>query len=341
MDWAIIDNLIPGHLKTEFGGIAGISYSLRQIALIESLTDQMRGQCPNAWLLVISNPLPRVTQAAHENGVKTAGFCAVALSAYAMLWEIFRGGALSYPFTEGRALWRPTTAGLNHLAWVIGLDDARTGEDLLPELRSRSATGLAAMPNRRSLEFLRETGYLLVPGDEHTRDFLPPRAATPPTDVIPWHGSAIKRRQRLGQLRSVGDGSVQCQLLLKEGEAWEKPLRFIAGLSGGMAAEFPALNLANAGQVTNLPPKVFVETPCRVSSEGVHPATVQLPDAILPVCLRTAHVTDTIVRAARRRSRAILYEAVHLDPTVIDKNQGIAAIDACLTAHADILPAYA
>src|SRR5688572_20592166 len=62
----------PTHVITEFGGIAGISYSLRQIALIEEICADIERHCPSAWLLDVANPLPRVCQAAHALGVKTA-----------------------------------------------------------------------------------------------------------------------------------------------------------------------------------------------------------------------------------------------------------------------------
>ena len=79
MDCEIVDRHCPGHLVTEFGGVAGISYSLRQIALIEQLAADMKRLCPDAWLLNSANPLPRVCQAAHEAGVRTAGFCNVSM----------------------------------------------------------------------------------------------------------------------------------------------------------------------------------------------------------------------------------------------------------------------
>jgi len=68
--------------------VAGISYSLRQIALISEVAADMKARCPQAWLLDIANPLPRVTQAAHELGVQTAGFCSVSLESYAMLARV-------------------------------------------------------------------------------------------------------------------------------------------------------------------------------------------------------------------------------------------------------------
>jgi alpha-galactosidase/6-phospho-beta-glucosidase family protein len=51
-------------------------------------------------------------------------------------------------------------------------------------------------------------------------------------------------------------------------------------------------------------------------------------------------VTDTIVRAALKRSRGLVREAAERDPTITDKAKGVAALDECLAAHADVLPAY-
>ena len=335
-DWRIIDEYAPGHLKTEFGGVAGISYSLRQIALIKAVTDDMKRLCPQAWLLNVSNPLPRVAQAASENGIQTAGFCAVSLSAHGMLWRLLTGEHLTYPWATAREKWRLTSAGLNHFAWVVGLEDRATGNDLLLQVRERLASG-GTTGQARADALARETGVLLSSGDDHTRDFLPPAGPDPGADVAPFHGSADERRRRLELLAAVGEGRAPWDGLLV-GEAWEKPMAFVSALSGGPAADFHSLNLVNTeGQVANLPRNVFVETPCRVSSDGVRPESITLPESVLPLCERTARVTDTIVRASQAHSRALVYEAVELDPTVVDKAAGMRAMDACLLAHEDLV----
>ena len=338
-DWRIIDEYAPGHLKTEFGGVAGISYSLRQIALIRAITDDMKRLCPNSWLLNVSNPLPRVAQAASENGIQTAGFCAVSLSAYGTLWRLLTGEHLPYPWEPARARWQLTSAGLNHFAWVVGLEDRVTGENLLPQVRERlAAGGTTGQPRADALA--RETGFLLSSGDDHTRDFLPPAGPDPGADVAPFHGNADERRRRLELLSAVGEGRASWDDLLA-GEAWEKPLAFVSALSGGPAADFHSLNLLNGeGQVANLPRNVFVETPCRVSAEGVQPKSVTLPESVVPLCERTAQVTDTLVRAAREHSRALVHEAIELDPTVLDKAAGVRAVDACLVAQKDLVGEY-
>ena len=70
------------------------------------------------------------------------------------------------------------------------------------------------------------------------------------------------------------------------------------------------------------------------------PRRVRLPKVVQPLCLHAAQVTDAIVRAAMTRQLKQVHRAVELDPTILDKKAGIAAMDECLKAHADVLPVY-
>jgi alpha-galactosidase len=339
MDRDIIHKNISAHLITEFGGIAGISYSLRQIAFIEGLAEDMRRECPEAWLLSVSNPLPRVAQAAHESGIRTAGFCSVSLSAYGMVSRILTGEPCYYPYEKVRERWKLNCAGVNHLVWVTELRDRATEEDLLPQLRKKLRDG-ATSGNPRSDRMSLDTGYLLAPADDHTRDFFAPQAGDPRQEGEPWHGGEEERQQRLVALREIGDGNRAWDELLVH-EAWEKPGQFIRAMARGGPSTLHSLNLVNdKGQIPELPANAFVETPCMVQANGPAPEKTPLPPSVSPYCALTALVTDTIVRAALTHKRSLVHAAVELDPTVLDKAAGIAAIDACLEAHTDLLPTY-
>ena len=339
MDCDIIDRLVPGHLITEFGGVAGISYSLRQIALIEGLTDDIRRLCPNAWLLNVSNPLPRVCQAAHERGVKTAGFCSVSIQGYGMISRLLDNQPAWYPFAEPQAKYKATMAGVNHFTWLCDLQNHDTGEDLLPALRH--ALEASASPSRtgqtRSEQIARETGFLLMPGDDHVRDFLPPQGHF--SRLAPGHGSPDERRKRLELMRAIGDGSQPWDDLLSH-PSWERPGDVIAALAYNRPQRLHSLNLINMGQIPDLPANVFVESACDADTNGLHPERVELPPSVADLCRQTARVTDAIVRAARERSLPGLHQAVELDPTILDKRAGCEAIDACVQAQADLLPTY-
>ncbi|MCC7203967.1 MAG: hypothetical protein IT441_02725 [Phycisphaeraceae bacterium] len=338
IDRQIIQQHYPQHLITEFGGVAGLSYSLRQIAFIEQVVADMRRLCPKAWLLMSSNPLPRVCQAAEALGVSTAGFCWVSVVGYGMLHHLLTGQRATGSF-DGYAnlgnLYKTTIAGLNHFTWIIQAQDAMTGRDLLPDLRQRLAAGQTiGQPNSESL--LRQTGYLLSSGDTHVQDFLPPPPSLPPQHD-PWHGDARERAERMQLLSDVGAGKLPFSKLHI---AWECPGDLIAGMLLGKPITLHSLNLVNRGQIPNLPHGVFVETPATVNAAGPHPQTVTLPESILPLCLRTAAVTDTIVQAALKRSRALVRKVVDLDPTITDKTAGQAAAQAVLAAHADMIGQY-
>ena len=334
-DCRIIARHCPGHLLTEFGGIAGISYSLRQIALIQRIAADIRSGCPDAWLLNVSNPLPRVCQAAEESGVRTVGFCSGSLSGIGMLSRLLTGRPVGYPFVVDG--WDVTLAGLNHFSWLIRLRDRATGADLLPELRRRLAEG-ATSGNPVCEDLARRTGYLLTPCDDHVRDFLPPGPNSQPLKTA-FHGSPDQRRDRLAMLRAIADGQAPVKSL-SGGGSWERPIDFVAALTGGPPANFHALNLPNRGQTPQLPRGIFVETPCQVGPAGPTPRTVDLPEPVLDYCRPTAAVHDAIVRSAMQRKRRLVHEAVELAPTILDKPSGLRAIDECLAAHADILPAY-
>jgi alpha-galactosidase len=337
LDREVVERHAPRELATEFGGVCGISYSLRQIALLGAIGADVLRFCPKAWFLNMANPLPRVCQALHEEGLRVAGFCSVALGGYGMLWQFLHGERLDYPWTRAREAWTLTMGGLNHFSWLLDLRDRRTGEDRMPEVRRRLAEDQSLGQPLTDL-LARRTGFVPLAGDSHIRDFLVPTPVTPRGDRY-WHGGADERRERLERLRAVGEGRAPWQELTVH-ESWEKPVDVVAALARGHATEIPALNLVNQGQITELPAGVFVETPCTADGEGPAPRRLELPEEIVPLCRQTAEVTGAIVRAARERSRALLRKAAQLDPVIVDKKAGWIALQACLEAHADVLPQY-
>jgi alpha-galactosidase/6-phospho-beta-glucosidase family protein len=334
MDCEIIDRHTPDHHVTEFGGISGISYSLRQIAFLTDLARAMKRHCPQAWLFSSCNPLPRVCQAAHETGIRTAGFCLASISAYESLWRIYEGESIAYPYTPARRRWEADLAGVNHFSWVLAVRDLATGEDLTEEIPTRLAQG-ASSGQPRSDQLARETGYLPAPHAAHYADFIAPQGPPPPRGDQ-WHGTTTERIERRELMQEIAAGREHWGPVFDR-TSWERPMDVVAAMAFDRPDDVIAQNLVNEGQIANLPMGVFVETPCRVDSQGFHPLQLTLPDAVQRYCEPAARVTDTIVRAAQKRSRKLVHEAVELDPTVVDKSAGLRAIDECLEAHEDLI----
>lgn len=336
-DCQVIHDTYPDHLITEFGGVQGISYSLRQIALLEEIIADIKKQCPNAWLFNVANPLPRVAQAAHQLGIKTVGFCSASQETYAVLWQLFTGENTHYPWPAASANWHLTMAGTNHFSWLLKFTEKHTGKDLLPELAAKLRAG-ASIGQKRSEKLFQQTGYLLFPNDNHTKDFLPPDGTV--TDrTMAGHGDASERQARLKLLKDIADGKSPIDPLLAH-PSWEHPLALIAALTHNKPGTFHSLNLINNGQLPQLPRNVFVETPATADARGIVPQTLTLPPTVLPYVQSAAAVTDAIVQAALQRSKRLLRDAIEIDPTILDKNRGLTALEACLTAHADVLPAF-
>lgn len=342
VDVAIIRETYPRHLVTEFGGVQGISYSLRQIAMIEDLASDMRKLCPGAWLLNIANPLSRVTQAAHEAGIKTAGFCSASQGVLDTLHQIFTGEPCSFPWEAAKARFETLLAGTNHLTWLLELRDKATGADLFPQLRQLASQGdprAAMLAKSRSGRLMAHTGFLPTAGDDHIKDFLAPEPGVASLDETS-HGCASERQARLDLLHAIATGQVNWRELIPH-RAWERPVDFAIAVAWGQATRFDSLNLINdAKQVPALPAEVFVETPAVVGTNGAVAQKVDLPASVAPFCQSAAAVTLAIVQAARGRSLKGLQLAVELDPTILDKARGWQALARCLEAHAKMLPEY-
>lgn len=332
-DLEIIRRHSPTHLVTEFGGVQGISYTLRQIALIEKLARAMRQHCPAAWLLCSSNPLPRVCQAAHALGIRSAGFCSNSLGGYGLIGRVRHGWQEEYPWPLASARYEATMAGLNHITFTLALRDRTTGREVLPEFIAELRRQDALSPLTAGL--LAQTACWPANGDGHMQDFLPPAPGAKSLELSS-HGNAAEREARLAQLRQAAAGEAPWLPLLAH-RSWEKPMAFVAGLAGLRQAEFHSLNLANDGQIPNLPAGVFVETPAAADARGPQPRRLELPPAVANLSRPMAELNALLVQAALTRRRSLAHDAVELDPTILDKAGAHAALDACLEAHQDLI----
>jgi alpha-galactosidase len=332
-DIAIIRKHDPTHVITEFGGVAGTSYTLRQIALISQLAADMQRLCPDAWLLNSSNPLPRVCEAARLAGVRTAGFCANSMGGYRTIGRLLQGWDERYPWTKGVERYEAVMAGVNHLTFLLALRDRQTGQDVLAYFIAKAQQDSQLEPVTRKL--LRETGYLTTNNDDHIRDFLPPTEHTTSMEQGS-HGDASEREHRLQLLHGAGDGTTPVSALLDH-RAWEKPIDFIAAFTDGKPVRFHSLNLPNSGQIPNVRRGAYVETPATVSNGTITPDSLPMPGAVAKLTADTAELSQLMVQAATKRDRGMLRHVVDRDPTVVNKDPCWVAMQECLVAHEDLI----
>ena len=125
----------------------------------------------------------------------------------------------------------------------------------------------------------------------------------------------------------MGAGRADYRLLMDH-RAWEMPMDFVAAIAASAEVRFASLNLINEGQLPQLARNVFVETSVTSKGGRILPTQQTLPEKIAEACSATAKVHSTLVAAAREQSRTRLAEAVELDPTILDKKLGTAALNA-------------
>jgi len=131
MDCAVLQDVGMPNQQRECGGLGGLSNSLRAISLALDVSQDMEKLCPQAILLDVTNPMPRVVTAINRfTSIRAYGFCNVAFGGPTGYEEIAR--LLQHPLSQIRVV----TAGLNHFAWLISVRDAETGRDLMPEVHT-------------------------------------------------------------------------------------------------------------------------------------------------------------------------------------------------------------
>lgn len=333
-DREIIAALAPTHVVTEFGGVAGISYTIRQIELVTRLANDMIEMCPQALLLMSSNPLSRVCEAAQSVGIQTVGFCSNSMKGYGLIGRLLQEWDEDFPWPKAVDRYEATMAGSNHFTFLSSIRDRVTGEDVLPELVSAIARNpLAVGPVTRNL--LGVTGCLTTNGDDHIRDFVSPSAETQSLEYN-VHGGPAERLRRLQLLADIGAGIEPFNKLIDH-RAWESPVSFAAAFAGLGDAYFHSVNLPNVGQLADVSYGPFVETPAHVSRGQISPHHVTLTKVASELTDQTVTLSHGVVSAAMAQDFDAVLACLEQDPTVVNLGEASLALRTCLTAHADLV----
>jgi len=318
-------------ILSECGGLGGLSYTLRSVPLILGIARDMERLCPDAWLLNMSNPLPRVLDAVmNHTSIKALGFCNNA-------WGDENGyGPIARELGREVDDIAVVTAGLNHFTWLLSVRDARTGEDLMPELNLSFRVG----PLQTKL--WHNYGALPLGGDTHVGEFVPfePHLSEEHTA---HHGTSEERDQRRAEIREAAEGKRSWHYLMENyGRSWERPADVIHALATGSSCHLDMVNLRNDGAIANLPDEAIVEVPADVLGGAVEAVKVgELPAAVAELCSKVSAAHHVAAEAAVTGSRELVAEAIRIDPAITEKDAALEAIGEMIVAHTDLLPQFA
>jgi len=336
MEGRRLDELIPrefGLVGQETTGPGGFSYAMRSVPVAFGIAREMASRCPEAWLLNFANPAGLVTEAlVRVAGAKVVGLCNLPTITRRALAE-----ALGVPPDELAV----DVAGLNHLTWIRGVrhgDRDLTGEAFRavreqPALAAR----LHADPNVVDLLGAIPSPYLRYyydPGrmyreqlqDGHTRAELVQQI----------------ERQLLAEYARA-DLAAPPPLLATRGGA--EYSRAAVALVRSLALDEPAvhvLNVAQHGELPDLPPGTVAELPCRVDRDAVRPLPVRSLEPQFRGLLQHVKAYEELaVEAARTGDHRAAERALASHPLVPSLAVARDLWRRLHQAHAEHLPQFA
>ena len=131
----------------------------------------MAAVCPRALFLNYTNPMAMLSGFMQRyTGIQTVGLChSVQVCSTTLLREVGMLDEVKKPIRE-------KIAGINHMAWLLEIEDA-DGNDLYPEIRRRAINILEHPedhPDFNDLvqfEYIRRFGYYCTESSEHNAEY--------------------------------------------------------------------------------------------------------------------------------------------------------------------------
>ncbi|MGD2175522.1 MAG: hypothetical protein PVJ27_08970 [Candidatus Brocadiaceae bacterium] len=334
----------------ELGGPGGLFHSLRQIPLHLEFGRDIGAVCPEAVVMVESNPLNRICLAMerHTDCGQILGLChgvEITQNFIARLFGIATDDILA------------TAAGVNHFHWILDLRLAETGEDLYPALQEKlQALDPDLWPLSRKLFDI--YGYFPSCGDQHIGEYLPyawefcglegpdfAARAKGTQDLWDYYGRLARGEGPLTPHEGEIGGEFEEEKLMWffEPRSWVDTLAFpiIHAIETNALRRMPAVNTLNRGAIGNLPGDVFVECPAAADAAGVRLLSMgDLPKPLAAFCRRDIDLMEMTVEAAVRGDRGLVLQAMLLDPVVDSVRAAERVVDRMLEANAAYLPQF-
>jgi alpha-galactosidase len=354
LDFTIPVKLGVRQVTGELGGPGGLFHSLRQVPLHLEIARDIEDLCPEAMVMVCSNPLNRICLAMerYANVGQIVGLC----HGVEMTLHLYLNRALGIDGDDMDVI----AAGTNHFTWILDLRRKSTGEDLYPYLKERLAQ-VESDDQPLSRKLLKVYGYFNGCLDDHFGEYIPYAYEFCGLEGPGFSGRLEQEHKRWDYLRDLAENKVEWdtyQQVLGDQSVFSEELRLddffkprswadtlafpiIASMLSHKLHRMPAVNMLNNGAITNLPQDVFVETPAIVDASGVRPECIgDLPMPLAAFCRRDIDQMELTVEAAVKGDRNVVLQAMLLDPVVDSVAVAERVLDEMLKVHAEHLPQF-
>lgn len=317
------DNTIPRkHGSTERmaenGGPGGFFHSARQIPEIIKIAKDVVRICPDAFFINYSNPMSRICLALKRTvpSLKVLGLC----HQIGLLVP-----HLSKIIDKERTDFQIITGGLNHFAFLMGLKDLNTGDNLLPVFNANCQNYFQDKWNRfhyadLTFEVYKRFGWFPYVGDNHICEYLQIGSHyTTAQDLTEWitrmeqanKGINAKLKRYYKRLKK---GKYPKKGMLMKSRSSERAIPIIEAIVEDSNSYEIAVNIPNDGIIENLPQDLVIECSGIVNKEGIHGVKLgEIPKSIAALLRIEASIQDLCVEAIMQESKDLAIACLAMD----------------------------
>lgn len=350
----------------ENGGPGGFIHAARNVKPVLEIARDMEQACPDAWFINFTNPMVRICDLVNRHSkIKAVGLCHQIYAGYGMVGvalakdlgihvpdglEGMHADVMQHPLQQQVVhqtvpLVDIRAAGTNHFTWILSIHDRRTGDDLYPLLRKRFFE-LDESFEPLTRRIFRDFGLFPVPGDTHLCEYLPWMSdpVAKPWEkfnirLYDWEVMAGLRDFSLDRLNEMANGNMTVDGLFETDS--EGALEMIENIAFAGSHYHLATNMANVGQISNLPFGATVETPVHVNGAGIHPVHVgALPEQIAELCRRELMTAQLGIDSVVEGNYEKALQCLLLDPVVADLDTARSILDDYLKTYREHLPQF-
>ena len=318
------DNAIPRSYGTtemmaENGGPGGFFHSARQIPEHVQIGKDILKYCPNAFLIVYSNPISRICLALSRAipELNFVGLC----HQLVLLTRHHLSDMLKKNMSELKLI----TGGLNHFAFLLGLEEISTGKDLMPEFNSNCMKYFKDKWDRfhyadLTFEIYKRTGYFCYAGDNHVCEYLQFGSQyTTIEDILDWldkmkDGNINVNKWLEGNHKKLINGEYPKDGILSNSRSGERGIPIIEAILTNKNSHERAVNTPNIGIIDNLPRDLVIECSATVNQDGIHGIKLgNIPKSIAGLLRIEASIQDVAVDAILKESKELAIACLAMD----------------------------
>lgn len=323
-------------------GIGGIFRALRTIPVLKDFTDDMAEVCPNVYFLNYTNPMAQLAgYLGRYTPIKSVGLCH---SVQGCSRNLLKDLGIEY-----KEPLRESIAGINHMGWLLELEDA-DGNDLYPEIRERAIAILeSGKTDHHDLvryEYIRRLGYYCTESSEHNAEYNDFFIKSKYPELIERYNIPLDEYPRRC-INQIENWKKDREKYMHDDVTHTRTTEYASYIMEAIVTDIPYKiggNVINNGLIPNLPAEACVEVACLVNKNGIQPcAQKPLPLQLAAMNSAMIGVQLLTIEAAVTQKKETIYQAAMLDPhtsSELSIDEIIRLCDDLIEAHGSYLPKY-